>query len=103
MGGPNEDQLIEYVRSYDPRSWTCLHIFEGPGLLCNSVVVQNNELGPCGTPGVKEDADAVSISCRSTIVRNNMINNPTQGGISLISCPGTLVENNTIWVVNVRH
>jgi len=29
-----------------------------------------------------------------------MINNPTQGGISLISCPGTLVENNTIWVVN---
>ncbi|KAI0286460.1 hypothetical protein BC826DRAFT_917816, partial [Russula brevipes] len=100
MGGPNKDQLIEYVRSYDPRSWTCLHIFEGPGLLCNNVVVQNNEFGPSGTPGVQEDADAVSISCRSTIVRNNMINNPTQGGISLISCPGTLVENNTIWVVN---
>ncbi|KAI0286456.1 hypothetical protein BC826DRAFT_82182 [Russula brevipes] len=100
MGGPNTGQLIEYVRSYDPRSWTCLHIFEGPGLLCNNVIVQNNDFGPCGSSRIKEDADGVTVSCRSAIVRNNMINNPTQAGISLIGCPGTLVENNTIWVVN---
>ncbi|KAI0286464.1 hypothetical protein BC826DRAFT_82245 [Russula brevipes] len=100
MGGPNMNQLIEYVRSYDPRSWTCLHIYEGPDLLCNNVVIQNNEFGPCGSPRNKEVADGVTISCRSTVVRNNMINNPTQAGISLIGCPGTLVENNTIWVVN---
>ncbi|KAI0286457.1 hypothetical protein BC826DRAFT_1048396 [Russula brevipes] len=100
MGGPNKDQLIESVRSYDPRAWTCLHIFEGAGFLCNSVVVQNNEFGPGGTQGSDEHADGVTVSCRSTIVRNNMINNPTQAGISLITCPGTLVENNTIWVAN---
>jgi len=48
MGGPNSNQLIEYVHSYDPRSWSCLHIAEG-GLLCNNVVIQNNDIGPCGS------------------------------------------------------
>ncbi|KAI0286452.1 hypothetical protein BC826DRAFT_1048347 [Russula brevipes] len=43
MGDPNVDQLIEY----------------GPGLLCNSVIIQNDEFGPSGTPGFDEDADAV--------------------------------------------
>ena len=48
MGGPNSNQLIEYVRSFDPRSWSCLHIAEG-GLLCNNVTIQNNDIGPCGS------------------------------------------------------
>ena len=24
MGGANSGQLVEYVRSFDPRSWSCL-------------------------------------------------------------------------------
>lgn len=102
MGGPNSDQLIEYVHSYDPRSWSCLHIAEG-GLLCNNVLVQNNDIGPCGLDAYQQWADGISLSCRSSIVRNNLINNPTDGGIVVFGSPGSLVENNTIWIVNVGY
>lgn len=101
MGGPNSNQLIEYVHSYDPRSWSCLHVAEG-NLLCNDVVVQNNDIGPCGSDTFQQWADGISVSCRSAIVRNNMVNNPTDGGIVLFGAPGSLVMNNTIWVENVR-
>ncbi|KAI0053713.1 hypothetical protein FA95DRAFT_1508275 [Auriscalpium vulgare] len=99
MGGANSDQLIEYVHSFDPRSWSCLHVAEG-GLNCNNVTVQNNDIGPCGSDAFQQWADGISVSCRSAVVRNNLINNPTDGGIVLFGAPGTLVENNTIWVVN---
>ncbi|KAI0068544.1 hypothetical protein BV25DRAFT_1792614 [Artomyces pyxidatus] len=99
MGGANSGQLIEYVHSFDPRSWSCLHIAEG-GLLCNNVTVQNNDIGPCGSDVFQEWADGISVSCANAVVRNNLVNNPTDGGIVLFGAPGTLVENNTIWVVN---
>ncbi|KAI0254812.1 pectin lyase fold/virulence factor [Lactifluus subvellereus] len=99
MGGPNSNQLIEYVHSYDPRSWSCLHIAEG-GLLCNAAIIQNNDIGPCGSDAFQQWADGISVSCRSSIVRNNLVNNPTDGGIVLFGSPGSLVENNTVWVVN---
>jgi hypothetical protein len=97
MGGSNSDQLIEYVHSYDPRSWSCLHVAEG-ALSCNNVTVQNNDIGPCGSDQFQEWADGISMSCNNGVVRNNMINNPTDGGIVIFGAPGTLVENNTIWV-----
>ncbi|KAI9456038.1 hypothetical protein BJY52DRAFT_1121471, partial [Lactarius psammicola] len=99
MGGPNSNQLIEYVHSYDPRSWSCLHIIEG-GLLCNNVTVQNNDIGPCGSDTYMQWADGISISCRSAVVRNNLVNDPTDGGIVLFGSPGSIVENNIIWVTN---
>ncbi len=102
MGGPNSDQLIEYVHSFDPRSWSCLHIAEG-GLLCDNVIVQNNDIGPCGSDVYQQWADGISVSCRSAVVRNNLVNDPTDGGIVLFGSPGSLVENNTIWVTNVSH
>ncbi|KAI1796114.1 hypothetical protein LXA43DRAFT_653957 [Ganoderma leucocontextum] len=97
MGGSNSNQLIEYVRSYDPRSWSCLHVAEG-ALSCNNVTVQNNDIGPCGSDQFQQWADGISVSCQNSLVRNNMLNNPTDGGIVLFGSPGTLVENNTIWV-----
>ena len=100
MGGQNSDQLIEYVHSFDPRSWSSLHIQEG-ALNCNNVTVQNNDVGPCGSDAFQEWADGISMSCLNSVVRNNMINNPTDGGIVLFGAPGTQVYNNTIWVVNV--
>jgi hypothetical protein len=36
--GPNANQLIEYVNTYDPRSWTCLHV----GMLRNLYAVVFN-------------------------------------------------------------
>ena len=102
MGGSNSNQLIEFVHSYDPRSWSCLHVAEG-ALLCNNVVVQNNDIGPCGSDAFQQWADGISVSCRSAIVRNNIVNGPTDGGIVLFGSPGTLVTNNTVLVGNVRR
>ncbi|GBE79804.1 hypothetical protein BKA93DRAFT_821502 [Sparassis latifolia] len=97
MGGGNSNQLIEYVHSFDPRGWSCLHIAEGP-FSCNNVTVQNNDIGPCGNDAFQQWADGISVSCMNSLVRNNMVNNPTDGGIVIFGSPGTLVENNTIWV-----
>lgn len=102
MGGSNSDQLIEFVHSYDPRSWSCLHVAEG-ALSCNNVTVQNNDIGPCGSDAFQQWADGISVSCRSAVVRNNLVMDPTDGGIVVFGSPGTLVYNNTIWVVNVSH
>jgi len=62
--------------------------------------VQNNDIGPCGTDLFQQWADGVSISCQNTIVRNNMIQEPTNGGIVLFGSPGSQVYNNTIWILN---
>lgn len=99
MGGGNSGQLIEYVHSYDPRSWSCLHIAEGP-LTCSGVVIQNNDIGPCGSDVFQEWADGISLSCSNSIVRNNTISDATDGGIVLFGSPGSLVQNNTIMVQN---
>lgn len=99
MGGPNSGQLIEYVHSWDPRGWSCLHVAEG-SLNCNNATVQNNDIGPSGSDLFQQWADGISVACSNSLVRNNMINNPTDGGIVLFGSPGTLVENNTIWVEN---
>ena len=123
MGGSNANQLIEHVRSYDPRSWSCLHVSEG-ALSCNNVTVQHNDIGPCGSDLFQQWADGISVSCQNSLVHNNTVNNPTvrsrvpspqalidahlfswfgqDGGIVLFGSPGTLVENNTIWVETVR-
>ena len=100
MGGNNENQTIEFVRSFNPRGWSCLHLAEGP-LTCDKAVVQNNDIGPCGTDLYRQWADGVSVSCQNTIVRNNMIQGPTDGGIVLFGAPGSQVYNNTIWILNV--
>ncbi|OBZ70388.1 hypothetical protein A0H81_09669 [Grifola frondosa] len=97
MGGSNSGQLIEYVHSFDPRSWSCLHVAEG-ALSCNNVTIQNNDIGPCGSDAFQQWADGISVSCQNSLVRNNMVNNPTDVELSLFGSPGTLVENNTVWV-----
>jgi parallel beta-helix repeat protein len=102
MGGANSNQLIEYVHSYDTRSWSCLHVAEG-SFLCKNVVVQNNDIGPCGSDKFQQWADGISVSCRSAIVHNNEVTDATDGGIVLFGSPGTRVEHNTIRVISVRY
>ncbi|KAH0840261.1 hypothetical protein J3R83DRAFT_1268 [Lanmaoa asiatica] len=97
MGGSNANQLIEFVHSFDPRSWSCLHVSQG-NLNCTNVTVQNNDIGPAGSELFQQWADGISFACRNSVIRNNMINNPTDGGVVLFGSPGTRVENNTIWV-----
>lgn len=100
MGGSNSDQIIEFVRSVDPRDWSCMHIAEGD-LTCRNVIVQNNDIGPCGSDNYQEWADGVSLACSDSIVQNNMIQGATDGGIVIFGSPGSLIYNNTIWITNV--
>ncbi|KAG6866127.1 hypothetical protein C0991_008435 [Blastosporella zonata] len=72
MGGENSDHVVEF----------------------------NNDIGPCGSDAFQEWADGISMSCLNSIVRNNMIQGATDGGIVLFGSPGTQVYNNTIWVLN---
>ena len=46
-------------------------------------------------------ADGISFSCANGLVQNNMIDNPTDGGIVLFGAPGTIVQNNSIWIEEV--
>ena len=100
MGGSNVNQLIEYVHSYDPRGWSCLHVAQG-NLSCANTIVQNNDVGPAGSSAFQQWADGISVACRNSVIKNNMINNPTDGGVVLFGSPGSRVENNTIWVETV--
>jgi hypothetical protein len=70
-------------------------------MLCNNVVVQNNDVGPCGSDEFQMWADGISVSCKSAVVRNNVVTDATDGGIVVFS-PYTTVEKNTIQVFNVR-
>lgn len=97
MGGANANQLIEYVRSYDPRGWSCMHIAEGP-YQCINTTIQNNDIGPCGSPVFQNWADGISLSCQSSLVQNNVITDATDGGIVVFGAPFSTIRNNTIQV-----
>ena len=91
---------VEYVHSYDPRSWSCLHVAEG-AFSCTGATIQNNDIGPCGSDVFQEWADGISLSCANSVIRNNTISDPTDGGIVIFGSPGSLIQNNTIIVQNV--
>ncbi|KAL7423016.1 hypothetical protein Q5752_002315 [Cryptotrichosporon argae] len=97
MGGDNNGQLIEYVRSYDPRGWSCLHLAEGT-FKCANATVQNNDIGPCGHELFQNWADGVSLSCASSLVQNNVVTDATDGGIVIFGAPRSTIRNNTISV-----
>jgi parallel beta-helix repeat protein len=65
------------------------------------MTIQNNDIGPCGSDTFQQWADGISLSCRNSIVRNNMIQGATDGGIVVFGSPGSQIYNNTIWVLNV--
>ncbi|GFZ45090.1 hypothetical protein JCM24511_02816 [Saitozyma sp. JCM 24511] len=95
FGGPNSGQIVEYVKSYDPRGWSCLHIAEGP-FTCSNMTVQYNDIGPCGSDSFQQWADGVSLSCAKSVVQHNTIVDATDGGIVIFGSPYSVIHNNTI-------
>lgn len=45
---------------------------------------------------------ALRVAAHDSVIRNNLINNPTDGGIILSGSPGDHVENNSLWVEMVH-
>ncbi|WRT67893.1 uncharacterized protein IL334_004867 [Kwoniella shivajii] len=97
FGGQNQNQIIEHVRSYDPRGWSCLHLAEGT-FNCLNITVQNNDIGPCGRDYFQNWADGISLSCADSLVQNNVIVDATDGGIVVFGAPSSVIRNNTISV-----
>ncbi|WVF68703.1 hypothetical protein IAT40_003475 [Kwoniella sp. CBS 6097] len=97
FGGANQNQLVEHVRSYDPRGWSCLHLAEGP-FSCANATIQNNDIGPCGRDYFQNWADGISLSCADSLVQNNIITDATDGGIVIFGAPSSTIRNNTIRV-----
>ncbi|KAG7361992.1 hypothetical protein IV203_025658 [Nitzschia inconspicua] len=101
-GSGSVGQVISYIKAYDPRSWACVHIIEGPPeQRCQGAIVENNDIGPCGSHSSvhNEIADGISYACTSGIIRNNVVEDATDGGIVVFGAPNTVVEGNTIRAV----
>ena len=96
-GGYASGQVIRYVKVFDTRSWSSLQLIQGglpPEQPCQNAVVENNEVGPAGTSD--NWADGISLACRDSIVRNNVVTDATDGGIVIFGAPGSLIENNVV-------
>ncbi|UJR17128.1 hypothetical protein I4U23_004024 [Adineta vaga] len=95
IGGPTNNQVVDYVHSYEPRGWSCLHIAESGLNGCRNATITNNDIGPAGHPD-GQYADGISMACTESSVANNIITDVTDGAIVIFGAPFTTVRNNTI-------
>ncbi|KLT43063.1 hypothetical protein CC85DRAFT_284819 [Cutaneotrichosporon oleaginosum] len=95
VGGSNRGQVVEWVRSFNPRGWTCLHVVEGE-LACANATIQHNDIGPCGHDTWADWADGISLSCANSTVYNNTIVDATDGGIVIFGAPYSTVSANRV-------
>ncbi|PRP77796.1 hypothetical protein PROFUN_07738 [Planoprotostelium fungivorum] len=94
VGGNVQGQVVDNIRSFDPRGWSCLHMTEGG---CTGGSITNSQIGPAGYPNGTW-ADGISLACRNTLVANNLITDATDGNIVVFGAPGSRIINNTIIV-----
>ncbi|KAM0755359.1 hypothetical protein T439DRAFT_375738 [Meredithblackwellia eburnea MCA 4105] len=118
MGGTNTGQIIDSVRSYEPRGWSAMHAIEGYENSCSGMQITNNDVGPSGhapsgaqqfrrrgqdttgtyAPG--EWADGISLACKGSLVEGNIITDATDGAIVVFGAPGSTITGNTVQAVN---
>jgi parallel beta-helix repeat protein len=92
-------QVISHVQAFEPRSSSCIHIHEGDKSdLCESFLLENNQIGPSGSQSGSRSprANAIAFACSKSYIRNNTIVDATYSGIVLFGAPGTIVENNVV-------
>jgi len=97
-----EGQILRNNIFRNTRSWSTLQLIEGG----NHILVENNIFLGAGVDprGNGRDArelpfawgDAISCASQNSIIRNNLIIDPTDVGIVLYGAPGSLVENNVV-------
>lgn len=101
------DQVVEWVRAYDPIGWSILHVYESgnPKSPCAGVTITHNLLGPAGTGGPRWPngggpwADGISLACTKSTVSYNRVINATDGGIVVFGAPGSIIEHNSVETV----
>lgn len=95
MGGDASGQRVEYVRAFEPRGWSSIHLWEGDQAGCTNATIGHSEFGPAGQSN-GEWADGISLSCRNSLVHHNTIVDATDGGIVIFGAAGSVVAGNTI-------
>ncbi|KAK5994330.1 hypothetical protein PT974_04803 [Cladobotryum mycophilum] len=103
IGGLSNGQVVQYVNSRNPRGWSCMHII-GSGQdsnPCRNATITNNDIGPCGQSGTDGNgngrwADGISLDCTNSLVQDNHIQGPTDGGVVIFGSPGSTINRNTI-------
>ncbi len=103
MGGENGDNAV--VREcvfMSTRTWATLKFHEGAAnCLAENNMIFGAGVDPRGNGRDLEEkpfgwGDCISCAARDSIIRNNLIIDPTDVGVVLYAAPGTVVENNVI-------
>lgn len=107
-------QTVRECHISDPRGFTAIHVREGPRLNCRGAVIEQNEITSVGeeydkeydgadpesSPWGRPLADGISIACRDSFVRDNVLTDCTDAGIVVYCSPGTKIENNRVTTEN---
>lgn len=107
FGGPNgHDQVVRECVFMATRTWSTLKMHE----FASNMTVENNiflgaGVDPRGNGREFNEvpfgwADAISCAATDSLIRNNLIIDPTDVGIVLYGAPGTLVEGNLVATVS---
>lgn len=101
-GGTAKDQVIRNCVFMSPRSWSTLKVHEGG----TNIKVESNIFlgagsdirgnGRDGGERVVGWGDGVTCAARATLIRDNLIIDPTDGAVVVFGAPGTIVEENVI-------
>lgn len=108
--GGNTGQAVRECAITDPRGFTAVHVREGAKLNCRSAVIERNEISSVGeeydkeydgadpesSPWGRPLADGISIACRDSVVRDNVLTDCTDAGIVVYCSPGSRIENNRV-------
>ncbi len=101
-GDGGNNQIVRECVFMSTRTWSTLKMHEG----ASQLLVENNLFFGAGVDprGNGRDlnevpfgwGDAISCAARDSLVRNNLIIDPTDVGVVLYGAPGTVVEDNAI-------
>jgi hypothetical protein len=102
--GAARDQSILHNLLMNTRTWSTLKIHEGDR--CEGIVAEGNIIigagvGPRGNGRDLNErgfnwGDGISCAAQKSIIRNNLIIDPTDVGIVLYGAPGSVVEDNVV-------
>lgn len=105
LGGEVSGVVVDGVKAGDTRTWSTIALHGGAGhdkgAGCTGAILSNNEIGPAGTSDERW-ADGISLACRTSVVKNNLIYDTTDGAIVVFGSPGSVILRNVIEQSNDR-
>jgi hypothetical protein len=103
FGGPQAaNQVIRHCVLMSPRAWSALKLHEGAtGLRAESNIILGvgSDIRGNGREGRERSTswgDGIGCAARGSVVRDNLIIDPTDGAIVVFAAPGSVIEGNVI-------